>query len=259
MHEFDQHSQLKALDENRYGVELSELWNVGPVPNGGYLIALAGKAMAAACTHQDPLTITGHYLRPARPGPAELLVTPIKQGGTFDNAQVSLVQDGSERCRFIAAYGSLGQISGPNWRGGDPPVMPTPSACEPLPGTVVLNSRYESRFDPASLAWLRGERADDAEFRVWIRHADDRPNDAWSILLFADALPPPVFNRFGPSGWVPTVELTVHLRAMPAPGFLQCCFRTRFVTNGLLEADGELWDSTGKLVALSRQLARLRQ
>jgi acyl-CoA thioesterase len=259
MHEFDQHSQLVPLGDFRYGVDLSGLWNVGPVPNGGYLIALAGKAMAAACSHQDPLTITGHYLRPAQPGPGELVVTPIKQGGTFDNAQVSLVQEGSERCRFIAAYGSLGQISGPNWRGGEPPVMPPPEACEPLPGTVVLNGRYESRFDPASLAWLRGERADDAEFRVWIRHADGRANDAWSILLFADALPPPVFNRFGPSGWVPTVELTVHLRAIPAPGFVKCCFRTRFVTNGLLEADGELWDAKGQLVALSRQLARLRQ
>ena len=79
-----------------------------------------------------------------------------------------------------------------------------------------------------------------------------------SVLLYADALPPPVFNRLGPAGWVPTVEITVHLRAIPAPGLVQCRFRTRYVTRGLLEADGELWDSTGELVALSRQLARLR-
>ena len=91
-----------------------------------------------------------------------------------------------------------------------------------------------------------------------MRHADGRPPDLLSLLLFADGLPPPVFARVGPSGWVPTIELAVHLRARPAPGYVQCLFRTRYVTQGLLEADGELRDSTGRLVALSRQLARLR-
>ena len=66
---------------------------------------------------------------------------------------------------------------------------------------------------------------------------------------------PAVFNSGLPMGWVPTVELTVHVRARPAPGPLRCRFTTRFVTGGALEEDGEVWDSADVLVAQSRQLA----
>ena len=51
-----------------------------------------------------------------------------------------------------------------------------------------------------------------------------------------------------------TVELTVHVRAMPAPGWLACRISTRYVEGGYAEEDFEVWDSAGALVAQSRQL-----
>jgi hypothetical protein len=69
-------------------------------------------------------------------------------------------------------------------------------------------------------------------------------------------MPPAVFDAVE-GGWVPTLELTVHVRARPAPGWLRCWFRTRFLIDGYLEEDGEIWDEQDNLVALSRQLARL--
>jgi hypothetical protein len=54
---------------------------------------------------------------------------------------------------------------------------------------------------------------------------------------------------------VPTIELTVHIRGVPAPGPLRCAFRSRFVGGGLVDEEGEIWDTTGTLVAQSRQLA----
>ena len=55
--------------------------------------------------------------------------------------------------------------------------------------------------------------------------------------------------------WVPTIELTVHIRGVPAPGPLASTFRSRFIENGMLDEEGEMWDSSGALVAQSRQLA----
>jgi hypothetical protein len=64
-----------------------------------------------------------------------------------------------------------------------------------------------------------------------------------------------VFNSGLPVAWVPTLELTVHVRAVPVPGPLRVLFRSRFISGGLLDEDGEMWDASDRLVALSRQIS----
>ena len=52
------------------------------------------------------------------------------------------------------------------------------------------------------------------------------------------------------------MELTAHVRALPAPGWISARLSTRNIAGGMFEEDCELWDSAGRLVAQSRQLAR---
>ena len=49
----------------------------------------------------------------------------------------------------------------------------------------------------------------------------------------------------------------MHVRARPAPGWLACRVSTSYLIEGYHEEDFEIWDSTGRLVAQSRQLALL--
>ncbi|MCZ0986790.1 thioesterase family protein [Streptomyces diastatochromogenes] len=95
------------------------------------------------------------------------------------------------------------------------------------------------------------------EMRAWFGLADGRDADPLSLLLAVDALPPTAFE-IGLKGWVPTVELTVHVRHRPAPGPLRVSITTRNLAGGFLEEDAEVWDSEDRLVAQSRQLARAR-
>jgi acyl-CoA thioesterase len=89
----------------------------------------------------------------------------------------------------------------------------------------------------------------------WMRLADGREPDLFTLALMVDAAPPAVLD-LGERGST-TLELTVHLRARPAPGWLACRVSTRHVRDGFHEEDFEVWDSTGTLVAQSRQLALL--
>ena len=81
-------------------------------------------------------------------------------------------------------------------------------------------------------------------------------NDAYLLALAVDALPPVIFG-ITKAGWSPTVELTWHMRALPAPGLLRLAARSRHVSGGWFDEESEVWDSAGRLVAQSRQIARV--
>lgn len=74
--------------------------------------------------------------------------------------------------------------------------------------------------------------------------------------MACDITPPAVWNVLGRKGWVPTVELTAHVRARPASGPLSIEVGTHHVQDGFLEEDALVRDARGRLVVQSRQLAR---
>ena len=79
-----------------------------------------------------------------------------------------------------------------------------------------------------------------------------------SLILFLDATTPPIFNKLGSVGWVPTITLTSHIRGFPVSGPLKVSAKTEFVTKGFMEEDREIWDADGNLVGQSKQMAKLR-
>ena len=241
-----------------YAAEIFDGWDIGGNANGGYLMAIAGRAMSDA-TGRPPLSLTGHYLRPAPPGPCSVAVEIVRSGRRFAVASATLTMDGTPIIRLLGTFGDQ-QDGGPSLVRGTPPDLPAFEDCPSRPDSGEapgLMANLDLRIHPADTGFATGEPSGTPLIRGWFDLADDEPIDAIALLLAADAFAPPVFNTDMPVAWVPTVELTVHVRGVPAPGRLAGRFESRFVQNDLVDEDGELWDSSGALVAESRQISIL--
>lgn len=247
--------------EGGWAADVNPAWNVGNNPNGGYLLAIATKALIAATGRPDPVTVTAHYLSPPSAGPLSIRTSIVKPGRTFVTATAELIQGDRERVRVIGALGDLTERSGLTRVSARPPDIPPPDECVDLleltrqAGRLApeVMNRFDLRLPPDS-AWGRPSEGDPFEITGWIRFRDATEPTVVSAVAFADAFPPTLLGAVA-AGWVPTIELTVHVRGRPAPGWLLGTFRTRVLVDGMMEEDGELWDSEGRPVALSRQLA----
>jgi len=272
--EFDRDTAVtrRADEPGVYDIDLSAGWTIINALNGGYLLAVLGRALADALPHDDPFTISAHYLTASAPGPAVIRTDVARTGRTLSTGQASLFQfaeDGSEveRIRVIASYGDLDALPDDVRTSAEAPVMPpaeqcfgagdAPEGAAPVPGSSAISDRLHLKLDPATLGWALGAPSGKGEMRAWFGLADGRDMDPLSLLLAVDALPPTAFEM-GLKGWVPTVELTVHVRCRPAPGPVRVSITTRNLAGGFLEEDAEVWDAKDRLVAQSRQLARVR-
>ncbi len=260
MSELDADTAVEEVAPGRFRTWITDRWNLGPAPNGGYLAMIATRAITASLPHPDPFSVTTHFLRMAKPGEAFVEVEVVRGGKHHATAEARLIQDGAEILRTLAVLGDLAGIDGPTHVTVPAPAHPL-EACTagwPAPHLAVISERLDVRLAPGTTSWMDEACSERAELGGWIRLRDGRAPDALSLVFFADALPPPVFNLSAvQTRFVPTLEQTVHVRARPAPGWLHAWFRTRALSRGYLESDGELWDSAGNLVAMSRQLARL--
>lgn len=267
--EFDRATFVRRVDSGEMGnlaeyeCVVADGWDILGNANGGYLLAILGRAARSATGRNDVVSASIHYLAPVSAGPARVRVEIVRSGRRFATAMASLVVPSGEHQREAArALLTLGDLDtdpgGPSRAFGESPDVVAHSMCLVDDGgnwPVGIRSRLDCRIDPRD-AGIRGERrSGDAIVRGWLGFADDRPMDSLALLLACDAFPPAVFNTDLPLGWVPTMDLSFQIRARPTGGPIMCSFRTRHLANGLLEEDGELWDQSGALLALSRQLA----
>ncbi|HUF99737.1 MAG TPA: acyl-CoA thioesterase domain-containing protein, partial [Ilumatobacter sp.] len=75
----------------RFDAEVAPGWDIVGNANGGYLLALAARAMADVA-ERPPLTVTAHYLAPCPAGPCHVDVTVIRSGRRLATLRAGLWQ-----------------------------------------------------------------------------------------------------------------------------------------------------------------------
>ncbi|MEP6814569.1 MAG: thioesterase family protein, partial [Marmoricola sp.] len=262
--EFDRGIAVRRTGRGEYAADLDAGWVVGGGVNGGYALAVLGNAVTQLTTevgHPDPFIVTAHYLTASRPGPATVHTRLVRNGGSLSTVAASLSQeqDGAEveRISVLASYGDLTRLSDEVRTMAEEPELPPRDQCvsnsqapPEFKQAAPLLDRFEMLFDPACAGWAVGEPSGRGMLQGWFRLNDERDLDARALLLAVDSLPPVTFD-LGMPGWAPTLELTVHVRAVPAPGWAKVRHATRNLAGGYFEEDCEVWDSAGRLVAQS--------
>ena len=250
---------VTRVDDRRYAARIDPGWWIVRGPNGGYLAALALRAITTdvADDTRRPRSFTVHYLRPPRAGDVEIVVQPERVGRTTTVVTARMLQDGKLTALAVAALGL--DRPGPAFAHLVMPAVPGPDALPPPPPPrlpMPMRERYEMRIaigpppsdpEPAGTAVTGG----------WIRLADPEPLDSHVIAAITDAWFPAVFTVSAEPLYVPTVDLTIHFRDRPraAPDWCFVRFASRHASGGFVEEDGEVWSRDGTLLAQSRQLA----
>ncbi|WP_141581875.1 thioesterase family protein [Actinomadura sp. WMMA1423] len=257
---FGESTAVKPVGEGRYEAVLDEGYGIAQALNGGYLMAVLARAAVDSSPHEHPVSTAANFHRVAKPGPAELVVDSRKVGRTAASSFVTLVQDGRPVVDALITTGTLDPAAEPDFAAEAPAPLPPLEECTGFRPPAAVDGGFadqvDMRFDRTTMGWLDGRPSGRPEIRGWFRHRCGHEFDGYSLALAVDALPPVALN-LGAQGWAPTVELTWHMRAVPAPGWLAVHGTGRLLAGGWFDEEVEVWDTTGRLVAQSRQIARV--
>lgn len=263
MHQLDLDTQLTQISSAEYETEITNNWSINKTPNGGYLMALLARAIGRQCPASRPLILTAGYMARCAFEPARVRVEKISGSQNFERLEARLIQQDEIKVLALATLKTANKDRPPQetiHESGPPKIDPIEKciAVPPFEG-YTLYRQIDLRLTAESFGWVTDDLSKRSEIKGWIRFHKQRPIDAMGVFLMADAFPPPVMASQGRVAWVPTIELSVSLRNLPQSQWLKGIFRTRHITADILEEDGELWDQTDTLVAVSRQIAQFRK
>lgn len=254
---------LTRVGPGRFEAEVDGDWTIDGKPNGGYLLAMLGRAAVQVGSHPHVLSAGAVYLRSPAPGPVTVEAEILRAGRSAGQLAARMSQDGRGCVEALITTGELSVAGEPYWTAVDLPELPEPDACLRMPGTspvglpVPIMDQVDLRIDPATSGFAGGAPSGRGELRGWLGLPGDEPFDPVSLLYAVDAFPPATLD-VAPTGWVPTLELTAYVRALPAPGPVRVLHKAGVIDGQKVDESCVVWDSRGRLVAQGTQLAGIR-
>ncbi len=261
---FSEATELAPSGPGRFDADVSDEWTIGAKPNGGYLLAMLGRAAASVSRHRHVVAASAQYLSSPDPGPVTLEVEVLRAGRSASHVRGRMLQGDRNCVEALMTTSQLSTDTVPYWDGGLPELSRVPyEDCVRLPPQtpsgmrVAIMDQVEVRLEPESGGFTTGNQRGRGELRGWLSLPGGEPFDPTSLLFAVDAYPPATFD-IEPTGWGPTLALTVYVRALPAPGPVRVLQRAQLIDAQRVDEACFVWDGDGRLVAHGTQFAAVR-
>jgi acyl-coenzyme A thioesterase PaaI-like protein len=261
---FSAASEVTLAGRGRFDAMVNPEWTIGGKPNGGYLLAMMGRAATAAGPHPHVIAVSGHFMRSPSPGAVAIETEVLRAGRSASQIRARLSQGGEACVEALFTTSELTPDTKPYWSGGVPaPGQLAFDKCEQLTTRprdgmrVAIFEHVEARFEPISAGFTRGEPAGIGELRGWLAIPEREDFDPNSLVYAVDGFPPATFD-IEYAGWVPTLEMTAYIRALPVPGPVRVLQRALLIDDWRVDEACYIWDANGRLVATGTQLAGIR-
>lgn len=256
---------ITPLGGGRYRCVLDPRWSALAGINGGILLAVITRAVAAEVGRDRGLrTVQCQFMRPPAPGDAELEVVTLRTGKRATNLRVQLTQQGRLilEALVVCFAGGLREVASwaPAMPDVEPPGAEPSSIADPRMPAIAERLTYTPRLGPPPLSGTPVPPGKPARTGGWLQLKGDQPIDAAVLAFFADAWWPASLGPLNQLAFNPTIDLTFHLRAqLPPEGLpaqpLLLDVTTIAMQEGLVDEDARLYSADGTLLAQSRQLA----
>ncbi len=261
---FSEVSDVRPTGPGRFDAEVHPQWTIGGKPNGGYLLAMLGLAATRIGVHDHVIAASAHYLRSPEPGPVAIDTEMLRAGRSASQVRARLSQGDRSCVEALFTASHLDRDTEPYWGRGLPEasrgrfeecdrVMPLLPNGKP----AAIMEQIDVRLEPDTRRFTTGQPTGRGELRGWLALPGGEAFDPISLLFAIDSFPPATFDiEF--SGWVPTLELTAYVRALPAAGPVRILQRAQLIEAQRVDEACFVWDSGGRLIAQGTQLAGIR-
>ena len=251
---------VQPVAAGEWAAAITPGWEIAGNADGGYLLAMATRALTGATGRPDPVTVTAHYLSPGRVGPVRVATQILREGKRFATGTATMFSGDRPVLAVLATLGDLSHAEGPELIEGAPPELPAPGECvrvvPPAPSRRRSWATSTCACIPTTPPSPRGASPGSRRCGAGSGSRDDEPADspprcARSTRSRPNRLQPPGCRSRGrPRSSSPPI------RANPAPGWPALPLLDPVVSACFLEEDGEVRDSSDRdWLGEPRQLA----
>lgn len=255
--------------DGSYTATLSADWDIWG-PNGGYMAAVAMRAVGAHTELTRAASLSCHFLGVARYEPVQISTTTLRSSKRAESVRVSIAQNDSAVLEAIAWV--VGDVDGLSHDASPAPEVPRPEDLKSIEELIEDDApppfKFWQNFDVRPLHWLAREEwesrpAGEPMWREWLRFRpratfDDPFIDAARLLIPLDVCMWPAatnaYARRDLTHIAPSLDLfAVFHRLAPGSEWLLVDGFSPTAGDGLVGGQARVWDVNGNLLVTGGQ------